>query len=142
MGSYMRSDGRAVINKDLDFVLTTFPRLAERLKPGCVHAVGRRAADVRHRPRHHGQSAAVDDRRVCRSACQPKLVGELSKALLEINRSGPFRSCWWSRTVRDRAAASPQPASCSTPAVSFCQARPPTSPSIQMSVRRILVSAA
>src|SRR5271169_1771262 len=31
MGSYLRSDGRAVINKDLDFVLATFPKLAERL---------------------------------------------------------------------------------------------------------------
>jgi len=31
MGAYMRNDGRAVINKDLDFVLKTFPRLAERL---------------------------------------------------------------------------------------------------------------
>jgi hypothetical protein len=29
MGSYMRGDGRVVTNKDLDFVLTTFP--AERL---------------------------------------------------------------------------------------------------------------
>src|ERR1700733_5025705 len=31
MGSYLRADGRAVINKDLDFVLATFPRLAERI---------------------------------------------------------------------------------------------------------------
>ena len=31
MGAYLRGDGRAVINKDLDFVLATFPKLAERL---------------------------------------------------------------------------------------------------------------
>ena len=31
MGSYLRAMVRAVIQHDLDFVLTTFPKLAERL---------------------------------------------------------------------------------------------------------------
>jgi branched-chain amino acid transport system ATP-binding protein len=87
MGSYMRGDGRAAIKKDLNFVLETFPKLAERLHQDAstlsggeqqMCAIGR---GIMAKP----LLLMIDELSL---GLSPKLVGELSKALIEINRAG------------------------------------------------------
>jgi branched-chain amino acid transport system ATP-binding protein len=87
MGSYMRNDGRAVINKDLDFVLTTFPRLAERLNQDASTLSGgeQQMCAIGRGIMANPLLLMIDELSL---GLSPKLVGELSKALLEINRSG------------------------------------------------------
>ena len=87
MGSYMRGDGRAVINKDLDFVLTTFPRLAERLNQDASTLSGgeQQMCAIGRGIMANPSLLMIDELSL---GLSPKLVGELSKALLEINRSG------------------------------------------------------
>ena len=50
MGAYMK-DARGKYAERLDFVFELFPRMKERRTPDGGHHVGRRAADVRDRPR-------------------------------------------------------------------------------------------
>jgi branched-chain amino acid transport system ATP-binding protein len=87
MGSYMRSDGRAVINKDLDFVLTTFPRLAERLNQDASTLSGgeQQMCAIGRGIMADPLLLMIDELSL---GLSPKLVGELSKALIEINRAG------------------------------------------------------
>jgi branched-chain amino acid transport system ATP-binding protein len=87
MGSYMRGDGRAVINKDLDFVLTTFPRLGERLNQDASTLSGgeQQMCAIGRGIMANPLLLMIDELSL---GLSPKLVGELSKALLEINRSG------------------------------------------------------
>jgi branched-chain amino acid transport system ATP-binding protein len=87
MGSYMRDDGRAVINKDLDFVLTTFPRLAERLNQDASTLSGgeQQMCAIGRGIMANPLLLMIDELSL---GLSPKLVGELSKALLEINRGG------------------------------------------------------
>ena len=87
MGSYMRGDGRAIINTDLDFVLTTFPRLAERLNQDASTLSGgeQQMCAIGRGIMANPSLLMIDELSL---GLSPKLVGELSKALLEINRSG------------------------------------------------------
>jgi branched-chain amino acid transport system ATP-binding protein len=87
MGSYMRGDGRAVINKDLDFVLTTFPRLAERLNQDASTLSGgeQQMCAIGRGIMANPLLLMIDELSL---GLSPKLVGELSNALLEINRGG------------------------------------------------------
>jgi branched-chain amino acid transport system ATP-binding protein len=87
MGSYMRGDGRAVINKDLDFVLATFPKLAERLNQDASTLSGgeQQMCAIGRGIMANPLLLMIDELSL---GLSPKLVGELSKALVEINRSG------------------------------------------------------
>ena len=54
-GAYTRKDGKAAVAQTLEKVYNYFPRLkTRRTLAGGLH-LGRRAADVRHRPRADGQ---------------------------------------------------------------------------------------
>jgi branched-chain amino acid transport system ATP-binding protein len=86
MGAYTRRD-RARVADDLDFVLATFPRLAERLSQDAstlsggeqqMCAIGR---GIMARP----TLLMIDELSL---GLSPKLVDELGQALLDINRTG------------------------------------------------------
>ena len=87
MGSYLRGDGRAVINKDLDFVLATFPKLAERLHQDASTLSGgeQQMCAIGRGLMANPTLLMIDELSL---GLSPKLVGELSKALIEINRGG------------------------------------------------------
>jgi branched-chain amino acid transport system ATP-binding protein len=87
MGSYLRGDGRAVINKDLDFVLATFPKLAERLYQDASTLSGgeQQMCAIGRGLMANPILLMIDELSL---GLSPKLVGELSKALIEINRAG------------------------------------------------------
>lgn len=87
MGAYLRRDGAAALRRDLDFVLATFPRLAERLSQDastmsggeqqmCAIGRGIMAAPV---------LLMIDELSL---GLAPRLVGELGDALKAINASG------------------------------------------------------
>jgi branched-chain amino acid transport system ATP-binding protein len=87
MGSYMRDDGRAVIGKDLDFVLATFPKLAERLHQDASTLSGgeQQMCAIGRGIMANPLLLMIDELSL---GLSPKLVGELSKALIEINQAG------------------------------------------------------
>jgi branched-chain amino acid transport system ATP-binding protein len=87
MGAYMRSDGRAIINNDLDFVLKTFPRLAERLNQDASTLSGgeQQMCAIGRGIMANPLLLLIDELSL---GLSPKLVGELGKALVEINRAG------------------------------------------------------
>jgi branched-chain amino acid transport system ATP-binding protein len=87
MGAYLRKDGWAAIARDLDFVLDTLPRLKERLSQDAstlsggeqqMCAIGR---GLMAKP----LLLLVDELSL---GLAPKIVSELSRALLEINKTG------------------------------------------------------
>jgi branched-chain amino acid transport system ATP-binding protein len=87
MGSYLRGDGRAVINKDLDMVLATFPKLAERLHQDASTLSGgeQQMCAIGRGIMANPLLLMIDELSL---GLSPRLVGELGKALLEINRTG------------------------------------------------------
>ena len=87
MGAYMRSDGRAIINNDLDFVLKTFPRLAERLNQDASTLSGgeQQMCAIGRGIMANPLLLMIDELSL---GLSPKLVGELGKALVEINKAG------------------------------------------------------
>jgi branched-chain amino acid transport system ATP-binding protein len=87
MGSYLRGDGRAVINKDLDLVLTTFPKLAERLHQDASTLSGgeQQMCAIGRGIMADPLLLMIDELSL---GLSPKLVGELGKALTDINRAG------------------------------------------------------
>ncbi|RTL55227.1 MAG: ABC transporter ATP-binding protein [Bradyrhizobiaceae bacterium] len=87
MGAYLRTDGRAIINRDLDFVLTIFPKLAERLNQDASTMSGgeQQMCAVGRGIMANPMLLMIDELSL---GLSPKLVGELSKALVEINKSG------------------------------------------------------
>jgi branched-chain amino acid transport system ATP-binding protein len=87
MGAYMRSDGRAIINNDLDFVLRTFPRLAERLNQDASTLSGgeQQMCAIGRGIMANPLLLLIDELSL---GLSPKLVGELGKALVEINQAG------------------------------------------------------
>src|SRR5580704_12885450 len=87
MGAYLRRDRRAMVNRDLDLVLTTFPRLAERLSQDASTLSGgeQQMCAIGRGIMANPSLLMIDELSL---GLSPKLVGELSKALLEINRSG------------------------------------------------------
>jgi len=87
MGTYLRNDGQSSVRRDLDFVLATFPRLAERLTQDAstlsggeqqMCAIGR---GIMARP----ELLMIDELSL---GLAPKLVGELADALRAVNRTG------------------------------------------------------
>ena len=50
-GAFTRRDGKAAIRRDIEMVYGYFPKLGERTAVARRLHLGRRAADVRHRPR-------------------------------------------------------------------------------------------
>ena len=87
MGAYLRGDGRAVINKDLDFVLATFPKLAERLHQDASTLSGgeQQMCAIGRGIMANPTLLMIDELSL---GLSPKLIGELSKALIDINRAG------------------------------------------------------
>jgi branched-chain amino acid transport system ATP-binding protein len=87
MGAYMRNDGRAIINNDLDFVLKTFPRLAERLNQDASTLSGgeQQMCAIGRGIMANPLLLLIDELSL---GLSPKLVGELGKALVEINKAG------------------------------------------------------
>lgn len=87
MGAYMRNDGRAIVNNDLDFVLKTFPRLAERLNQDASTLSGgeQQMCAIGRGIMANPLLLLIDELSL---GLSPKLVGELGKALIEINRAG------------------------------------------------------
>jgi branched-chain amino acid transport system ATP-binding protein len=87
MGAYLRGDGRAVIDKDLDFVLATFPKLAERLHQDASTLSGgeQQMCAIGRGIMANPTLLMIDELSL---GLSPKLVGELSKALIDINRTG------------------------------------------------------
>ena len=87
MGGYLRTDGRVVMNRDLDFVLTIFPKLAERLNQDASTMSGgeQQMCAVGRGIMANPMLLMIDELSL---GLSPKLVGELSKALVEINKSG------------------------------------------------------
>ncbi len=88
MGAYLRRDGRAAIRRDLDFVLATFPRLAERLGQDAATMSG-----------GEQQMCAIGRGLMARPALlmidelslglSPKLARQLGGALRAVNAAGP-----------------------------------------------------
>lgn len=87
MGGYLRSDGRAVISRDLDFVLSIFPKLAERINQDASTMSGgeQQMCAVGRGIMANPMLLMIDELSL---GLSPKLVGELGKALVEINKSG------------------------------------------------------
>jgi branched-chain amino acid transport system ATP-binding protein len=87
IGAYSRADGDVAVRRDLDFVLGTFPRLAERLaQDGSTLSGGEQqmcaiGRGIMARP----ELLMVDELSL---GLSPKLVAELGEALQTINRSG------------------------------------------------------
>jgi branched-chain amino acid transport system ATP-binding protein len=87
MGAYLRRDARAMVNRDLDFVLTTFPRLAERLSQDASTLSGgeQQMCAIGRGIMANPKLLLIDELSL---GLAPKLVGELGLALLAINRAG------------------------------------------------------
>jgi branched-chain amino acid transport system ATP-binding protein len=87
MGAYLRRDGRASLNRDLDFVLATFPRLAERLSQDASTLSGgeQQMCAIGRGIMTSPKLLMIDELSL---GLAPKLVSELGLALLAINRAG------------------------------------------------------
>ncbi len=87
MGAYTRKDGRRAIDRDLDFVLSAFPRLKERLSQDASTLSG-----------GEQQMCAIGRGLMAKPALlmidelslglAPKVVAELGQALLDVNKTG------------------------------------------------------
>ncbi len=87
MGAYARRDGRMAIGRDLDFVLSTFPRLAERLsQDASTLSGGEQQMCAIGRGLMAGPALLMIDELSLGLA--PKLVAELGQALLAVNATG------------------------------------------------------
>ena len=87
MGAYLRRDGQKPLNRDLDFVLATFPRLAERISQDASTLSG---GEQQMCAIGRGIMAApsllmIDELSL---GLAPKLVAELDQALRTINAQG------------------------------------------------------
>ncbi len=87
MGAYLREEGRAIINRDLDFVLTTFPKLAERLNQDASTMSGgeQQMCAIGRGIMANPMLLMIDELSL---GLSPKLVGDLGTALVEINKAG------------------------------------------------------
>jgi branched-chain amino acid transport system ATP-binding protein len=87
MGAYLRRGARTELRRDLDLVLTTFPRLAERLSQDAATLSGgeQQMCAIGRGIMAGPQLLLIDELSL---GLAPKLVGELGQALLAINRAG------------------------------------------------------
>lgn len=58
LGAFLRSD-KENIRRDMDYIFSLFPILAQRRPPGRRHAFRRGTADAGHFPRDHGAAPAA-----------------------------------------------------------------------------------
>ena len=94
---------RAARAKNRDRAFALFPRLAERARPAGRYAVGRRAANARHRPLPDGRAAT---HHVRRAVARPG-AGDRAQRARYHRRSQPRRHhlrAWSSRTWRCRSS--------------------------------------
>lgn len=87
MGAYARRDGPAVVARDMDFVLSTFPRLSERLTQDASTLSGgeQQMCAIGRGIMANPTLLMIDELSL---GLAPKLVGELGQALLAINKTG------------------------------------------------------
>jgi branched-chain amino acid transport system ATP-binding protein len=87
MGAYSRHDGRLAIGRDLDFVLATFPRLAERLSQDASTLSGgeQQMCAIGRGIMASPALLMIDELSL---GLAPKLAVELGQALLTVNRTG------------------------------------------------------
>ncbi len=87
MGAYARRDGQSGIGRDLDFVLATFPRLAERLSQDASTLSGgeQQMCAIGRGLMAHPALLMIDELSL---GLAPKLVGELGQTLLTLNSNG------------------------------------------------------
>jgi branched-chain amino acid transport system ATP-binding protein len=87
MGSFARCDSQLAIRRDLDFVLATFPRLAERLSQDASTLSGgeQQMCAIGRGIMAHPALLMIDELSL---GLAPKLLGELGQALMAVNRSG------------------------------------------------------
>ena len=86
MGSYLRRD-RTGVSRDLDFVLTTFPRLRERLSQDAVSLSGgeQQMCAIGRGLMSSPKLLMIDELSL---GLSPKLVVELGEALVGVNAAG------------------------------------------------------
>ena len=83
----------------LDKVYALLPRARRAARPGGRHAVGRRAADAGHRPRHDARAQDHPARRAHGGArCRAWSARSARSSTCSTGRAWP--SCSWSRTCR------------------------------------------
>ena len=82
-----RAAARDAVGARLDFVLATFPRLQGAPRPGRRHALGRRAADARDRPRadERARLLLLDEPSM---GLAPLIVHQLFEVLRDLQRPG------------------------------------------------------
>jgi len=87
MGAYMRRDGQAAIQKDLEFVFDLFPILAERMgqNAGTLSGGEQQMCAVARGIMSKPALLMIDELSL---GLAPIMVERLGKALLEINRTG------------------------------------------------------
>ena len=95
LGSYRRAAARRAANRDRVFAI--FPRLYERRAQRGRHAIGRRAADARDRPRPDGRAEVADSRRAVARA-----LAASGRGVVRADRAHPRATAspfsWSSRT--------------------------------------------
>ena len=92
-------DRGAASKQLLDKVFDYFPVLARAAQPGRRHAVGRRAADAGHRPRHDARAQDHPARRADRRADAAHGRRRSARSSTCCTATA-WRSCWSSRTCR------------------------------------------
>lgn len=87
MGSYLRRDGRIAINRDLDFVLATFPKLAERLRHDASTLSGgeQQMCAIGRGIMANPALLMIDELSL---GLSPRVVSELGAALRKVNEAG------------------------------------------------------
>jgi branched-chain amino acid transport system ATP-binding protein len=87
MGTYLRNDGHGAVRRDLDFVLATFPRLAERLSQDASTLSGgeQQMCAIGRGIMASPELLMIDELSL---GLSPKLVSELGDALRTVNRTG------------------------------------------------------
>jgi branched-chain amino acid transport system ATP-binding protein len=103
-GAYTRKDGKAAIaaNAGEGLQLLPAPEDAAHLA-GRLH-LGRRAADVRHRPRADGQPRSMVLLDEPSMGLAPQIVEEVFEIVKDLNTKRRSPSCWPSRTPTWRCA--------------------------------------
>lgn len=87
MGAYLRADGGAIVRRDLELVLSTFPRLAERLQQDASTLSGgeQQMCAIGRGIMANPTLLMIDELSL---GLAPKIVTELGAALLAVNASG------------------------------------------------------
>ncbi len=135
MGAYLRND-KAGIAKDLEYVFGIFPRLQGARAANRRHALRRRAADARDRPRADEQAEVPHARRAFARHRAAAREDDFREDRRDQPRARPHHSA--RRTKREsRPAKSRTTATCSRPAASSSKANPRRCGTTRRCARRI-----